>query len=183
MKKRNLSKNSKQQRVKRERDPLPLRYCLLTIVCGLILVAGFFWAARQHFMAMDYGIRNAKLRQQKEDLQSEQRRLYLTREISLSPAEIKKAAKKIGLQKITANNIEVIDNKASTINPLAEKAATEKPKQAFLPIKENKLPIKGNTQDKQIKEDKKQTGNENSSDAKIKDTKNQKQITKSVGDK
>ncbi|MBX7171726.1 MAG: hypothetical protein K1X72_12270 [Pyrinomonadaceae bacterium] len=128
MKKRN-SPNEKKVQVTRERDPIPWRYCLLTLVCGLLLVVGFFWAARQHFSAMDFGIRNAKLREQKKSLEDEQRRLYLNKEILLSPAEIKKMAKKIGLQDITSANIEAI-----TAEPKSEKkdektltVATKKP--------------------------------------------------------
>ncbi len=130
MKKRNLPQNSKSERVKRQRDPLPWRYCFLTLVCGLILVGGFFYAARQHFSAIDYGIKNAKLRQQKEDLQSEQRRLQLNREISQSPNEIKKAAKKIGFREFTSSSIETVSRKIESINPLAGKKSAEKPKQA-----------------------------------------------------
>jgi hypothetical protein len=108
MKKRNLTLEKKTERVRRERDPIPWRYCLLTMVCGLLLAGGFFWAARQHFSAIDLGIKNAKLRQQKENLESEARRLYLSKEISLSPAEIKKAARKLGLQGLTAASIQII---------------------------------------------------------------------------
>jgi hypothetical protein len=114
MKKRNLSPKEKNERVKRERDPIPWRYCLLTLVCGLLLVVGFFWAARQHFSAMDLGIKNARLRQQKEGLEAEARRLYLSKEISLSPNEIKKAAKKIGLQDMTAQSFEIIGPRRSS---------------------------------------------------------------------
>lgn len=71
-------------------------YTLVT-VCGLLTVAGVFFSGRQHFSWMDYGMRNSKLRKQIDDLQAEKRRLLLAREISLSPAEIKKAAKKAGI--------------------------------------------------------------------------------------
>src|SRR5258706_183809 len=127
MKKRNLTSEKKTERVNRERDPIPWRYCLLTLVCGLLLVAGFFWAARQHFSAMDLGIKNAELRQQRESLEAEARRLYLSKEISLSPAEIKKAAKKIGLQDFTAQSIEVISPKKEI---KSETNLNETPKQA-----------------------------------------------------
>lgn len=125
MKKRILT--PKKDNVRREQDPIPWRYCLLTLVCGLLLVTGFFWAARQHFSAMDFGIKNAKLRQQKESLASEQRRLSLSREISLSPSEIKKVAKKIGLQDLTAESIEVISAAKNAVFP-----QDETPKQAFV---------------------------------------------------
>jgi hypothetical protein len=128
MKRRNISHNSGKPQVKRERDPLPWRYCLLTLVCGLILVGGFFYAARQHFSAIDYSIKNAKLRQLKENLQSEQRQLYLAREIAIAPIQIKKAAKKIGLQDFTTNSIEYVNRKIASVNPLAEKDAKEKTK-------------------------------------------------------
>ena len=128
MKRRKLPPSTKNERVKRQRDPLPWRYCLLTLVCGLILVGGFFFAARQHFSAIDYSIKNSKLRQQKDDLQSEQRRLYLNREVSLSPTEIKRAAKKIGLQEFASSSIEVVSRKAESINPFGEKKSGDKTK-------------------------------------------------------
>ena len=65
--------------------------------CGLILLTGFFFAGRQHFSSMDYGIRNSRLRKQLDDLRAEKQRLLYTREVSLSPNEIKKAAKRTGM--------------------------------------------------------------------------------------
>ncbi|MEP6848208.1 MAG: hypothetical protein ABI999_05080 [Acidobacteriota bacterium] len=44
---------------------------------------------------MDYGIRNSRLRKQLDEMEAEKRRLLLSREISLSPAELMKAARKI----------------------------------------------------------------------------------------
>ncbi len=156
MKKRNYSPNSNKSQVKRERDPLPWRYCLLTLVCGLILVGGFFYAARQHFSAIDYSIKNAKLRQQKENLQSEQRQLYLAREISLAPIQIKKAAKKIGLQDFTANSIEYVNRKIAGVNPSGEKERKEKTKQSPSPkiIEAREEKAKPSKDAKQNKEDK-----------------------------
>jgi hypothetical protein len=156
MRKRNVPAKTKKEQVRRQRDPLPWRYCLLTLVCGLLLVAGFFYAARQHFSAIDYGIKNAKLRQQKEDLQSEQRRLYLSREISLSPAEIKKAAKKIGLQDFATKSVEVVGNKVQSINPLAssEKKTLEKSSKQALVEKTAQIKESKAKPDKDIKENK-----------------------------
>ncbi len=132
MKKRNTLKE-KTERVRRERDPIPWRYCLLTLVCGLILGAGFFWAARQHFSAMDLGIRNARLREQRKGLEDDQRRLYITKETSLSPAEIKKMAKKIGLQELTAQSIEMLWPAKETEKSTPQKTLTPPPpQQAFL---------------------------------------------------
>ncbi len=97
--------------VRRQSDPLPFKYGFLTVICGLFLVFGFFMAARSHFATMDYGMKNAKLRQQIEELKSENRRLQLSKEMALTPAEIKKAAKKLGLTTMTARNIEVVGAK------------------------------------------------------------------------
>ena len=69
----------------------------LILTCTLLTVSGVFFAGRQHFSWMDYGMKNSRLRKQIDDLQAEKRRLLLAREISLSPIEIKKAAKKAGL--------------------------------------------------------------------------------------
>lgn len=137
MKKRNIPSQNKGDRVKRQRDPIPWRYCFLTLVCGLLLVAGFFFAARQHFSVMDFAIKNAKLRREKESLESEQRRLYLTREISLSPSEIKKIAKKIGLQDLTAQSIEIMMPKKNTEKKQADKNPDNTPTQAFLSRSQN----------------------------------------------
>lgn len=108
MKKRSLPKNKNGEKIHREKDPIPWRYCLLTLICGVFLVGGFFLAARSHFSSIDFGIKNSGLRKQIEDLGSEKRRLTLLKEIALSPAEIKKAAKKIGLTEMTASSFETV---------------------------------------------------------------------------
>ncbi len=106
----------------RESEPLPLRYVLLTLTCGLILVVGFFFAARQHFSSIDYGIKNSKLKKQVEELETDKRQLILAKEIALTPGEIKKAAQKIGLTMMTASNIEVFrPNGDAQEKPKAEK--------------------------------------------------------------
>lgn len=70
---------------------------LLIVMCMLLFVAGLFFAGRQHFSSMDYGMKNSRLRKQVDELESEKRRLLLARETSMSPTEIKKAAKRVGL--------------------------------------------------------------------------------------
>jgi hypothetical protein len=82
---------------------MPLRYSLLIAMCGSILVAGFFFAARQHFSSIDYGIKNSRLRRQIDELEAEKRRLLLAKEVSLSPAQIRKTALKLGLTTNTEN--------------------------------------------------------------------------------
>ncbi|HQZ98346.1 MAG TPA: hypothetical protein PLP21_18655 [Pyrinomonadaceae bacterium] len=69
----------------------------LILVSTLTLASGFFFAATQHFSSMDYGMKNSRLRKQIDQLEAEKRRLLLAKEVSMSPNEIKKAAKKAGL--------------------------------------------------------------------------------------
>lgn len=73
------------------------RTYLMIAMCMLLFVAGLFFAGRQHFSSMDFGMKNSTLRKQIEELESEKRRLLLAREVSMSPAEVKKAAKRAGL--------------------------------------------------------------------------------------
>ena len=70
---------------------------VLTFSCIALLASGFFFAAHQHFSSMDFGMKNSRLRRQIDQLEAEKRRLMLAKEISLSPAEIKKAIKKAGM--------------------------------------------------------------------------------------
>jgi hypothetical protein len=92
---------ARRHRTQPERKPVgftvPLKYSLLAVLCASILVVGFFFAARQHFASIDYGIKNSKLRKQLDELQAEKRRLMLAKEVSLSPAQIQKAAQRLGL--------------------------------------------------------------------------------------
>lgn len=81
------------------------RIPLVLIVCAAILVVGFFFAARQHFASIEYGIKNSALRSQIEQLEAENRRLQLVREVALSPGEIRKVARRMGFVERTAANI------------------------------------------------------------------------------
>lgn len=108
MNRRKITKTATPKKINRQRDQIPWRYCLLALICGVFLVIGFFGAARQHFSSIEFGIKNSKLRKQIEELEAEQRRMLLNKEIVLSPAEIKKAAKKIGFTEMSASNIEIL---------------------------------------------------------------------------
>jgi hypothetical protein len=72
------------------------QYYTAATLCCMVLVAGFFFAARQHFSSMEYGLQNSRLRRQLDELQAEKRRLLLNREVSLSPGELKKAIRRVG---------------------------------------------------------------------------------------
>ena len=145
MTRRKFPDNKKSQPVSKGRDPIPWRYCLLTLGCGSILVVGFFFAARQHFSSIDFGIKNSRLRQQIESLEADKRRFILAKEIALSPTEIKKAAQKLGFREMTAGSGEV----NQPVSEVKEKPKTtpEKPKQtaakeAEEPKNEDKKPSK-----------------------------------------
>lgn len=139
MRKRNLPKKDSREKIRREKDPIPWRYCLLTLVCGVFLVGGFFVAARAHFASIDFGIKNSTLKKQLEDLEAEKRRLQWLRETALSPGEIKKAAKKLGLTEINAANFQTFGGKVQEkaektvkkaeekLKPLVEKTVDTKP--------------------------------------------------------
>lgn len=98
-----MNKSDKHASIRRKPEPKKgdrrngLRTSLLAVICGLVVVSGFIFAARQHFSSMEYGMRNAKLRRQVDQLEAEKRRLLVARESSMSPAELKKAAKKAGI--------------------------------------------------------------------------------------
>lgn len=127
MSRKKLSTSKNTQKVKREGDPIPWRYCLLTLICGLILVGGFFFAARQHFSSIDYGIKNSQLKKQKDELETAQRQLLLAKEYALSPASIKKVAKEFGFTEVAAS-VESLytDTKKTTEKPKSEKKSDTK---------------------------------------------------------
>jgi hypothetical protein len=136
---------------------LPLSYLVVIAICGCVIAAGFLLAARQHFMSMDLGMKNSKLRKQLEDLETEQRRLTLAREVALSPKEITKTARTLGFvdtldQMLTApviaaktnvasGNTEAVKAKAASVKPAAvTKTAYQRPAQAVAKSETAKKP-------------------------------------------
>ena len=104
----NKKNQSKKTQPRRERNSIPWRYGLLTLACGVILIVGFFFAARQHLASIDFSIKNSRLKKQVEELEASKRSLILAKEIAMSPAEIKKAAQKFGFRETTASSVEPI---------------------------------------------------------------------------
>lgn len=111
---------------------------LLIFPLAAILLGGFFFAARQHFASMDYGMKNSRLRKQIDQLEAEKQRLIHAREVSLSPTEIKRAAKKAGLLDLPSVNGHVtasadpVELKAASIarqnhQPLVQKTSVVEP--------------------------------------------------------
>ncbi len=126
---------NRKPKVRREREPVSWKYILLCAFCGLMLVVGFFGAARQHFASINYGIKNSKLKKEVEELKSEQVRLKLAREVAMTPAEIKKSAKELGFTEKTASNIqafhvETVSDKKANANKSSEKAVEKKQEKA-----------------------------------------------------
>lgn len=127
MRKRNTPRAHPTNISPRETGPLPWGYFVVIVICGCVLAAGFFLAARQHFTSMDLGMKNSKLRKQLEDLESENRRLLLAREISLSPSEITRTARSLGFIEVSATMTALpipVANK--TVGALPLKAVVEK---------------------------------------------------------
>lgn len=123
-----------------ERTPTNWLYILLTIACAAFLAAGFFFAARQHFAAMDLGMKNSKLRQQIDEMESQKRQLTLAREIVRSPAEVKRIAINKGFRE-RQTDVVTIGGDVAASNPLVERTSlvtrtsTErKPVKAFFPM-------------------------------------------------
>lgn len=107
MNKRNQAKNHKPQAALSQNRSRRWQIYMLMLVFAALLVSGFFLAGRQHFSSMDYGMKNSRLRKQIDALEAEKRRLILAREVSLSPAEIKRVAKKAGLADAAEMPVEV----------------------------------------------------------------------------
>jgi hypothetical protein len=76
---------------------------------GIFLVVGFAIAAQRHFAAHEYSLQNVELQRERERLIAEQKRLLLERENALSLEALKKKAKKIGLQELTAEQINALE--------------------------------------------------------------------------
>ncbi len=121
MSRKKISQTDQKKKTQRGGNSIPWRYRVFTLICGLFLITGFFIAARQHFSSIDYSIKNSRLRRQLDELEADKRRLMLAKEIALSPAEIKKVAKKIGFTE-TANKIAAVPSGFnSAVKPPAEK--------------------------------------------------------------
>ena len=109
----------------RKNSPTRLRTYSLVSFCILMLLSGFFFAAQQHFSSMDYGMKNSRLRKQVDDLEAEKRRLLIARETSLSPMEIKRAAKRTGLFDPSIDKQEIAQVVSTTKQKALPPAAAE----------------------------------------------------------
>ena len=140
MKKRNHPRLASPSAISAERSSSTLLYILLTIACAAFLATGFFFAARQHFAAMDLGMKNSKLRKQIEEMETQQRQLVLAREMVRSPAEMKRIAANKGFRQREETAIPVAASTSTSSPSLVEHTAMskpagveQKPVKAFLP--------------------------------------------------
>ncbi len=171
MRKRNLTNNYVQRTVARELASW--KYFVVIALCGFVLAAGFFLAAKQHFSSMDLGIKNSKLREQLKALESENRRLLLSREVAFAPEEIKRAAINLGFHSTQPEIPMVINTVAAKSNsqkrpldeiaadkhktPTVQMTAYQKPVAVLTPSKESKTGIK----EAKLADGKKTTGAKN----------------------
>ena len=105
---------------------LPLSYYVVIAICGCIIAAGFLFAARQHFASMDLGMKNSKLRKQLEELETENRRLTLAREVALSPMEITRTARTLGFVSVGEGELTSPPTTPPAVNKVPETAQVEK---------------------------------------------------------
>jgi len=140
MKKRNHPRHASPSAVYVERSSTTLLYILLTIACAAFLATGFFFAARQHFAAMDLGMKNSNLRKQIEEMEAQNRQLLLAREIVRSPAEMRRVAMNKGFKERDLLALQVAASDLNRKDPLVVKTSMvspsnpdRKPVKAFLP--------------------------------------------------
>ena len=112
-------------------------YIAVTIACVCFLAIGFFFAARQHFTAMDLGIKNSKLRKQIEEMEGENRRLVLAREVVRSPLEMKRIAARRGLR----NADEVFAPVAASVSTVRSSPMVQKTSMSS-PVGKSDKPVK-----------------------------------------
>lgn len=137
MKKRNQNINLSAAAHAIDRTPATLTYILLTIGCAAFLAAGFFFAAKQHFAAMDLGMKNSTLRKQVEEMEAQNRQLVLAREIGRSPASVKRTASNKGFREKNAMVATAVST-TTTAAPHVQKTSSvsstsdRKPLKAFM---------------------------------------------------
>ncbi|MDQ4121160.1 MAG: hypothetical protein M3209_06920 [Acidobacteriota bacterium] len=129
-------------KIRHEHDNRSLSRCVFGVLAGILIAAGFAFAAQQHFTAVEQSIRNVQMQKERERLKKEQKRLIYEREMAASPAQLEIRARKIGLQNISVeqlnrlgeNVLESSENEQTNLSrQITEKtqtafAKTQKPK-------------------------------------------------------
>lgn len=105
-------------KVRREHDINALSRLILLLFCGLALTAGFLFAAKQHFAAVQYGYQSESLRRENQQLLEEQKRLQVLKEQATSPVLLEPAARGLGLQRVQPGQVAVTKtDKRSNAHP------------------------------------------------------------------
>jgi cell division protein FtsL len=94
----------------RERDAGAQSRLALLLLAGLLLASGFIFAAGQHFTAVRFGYEGERLRQDRDQLVEQQRRLLLAREEAAAPSRLEGEAKKLGLQPVESGQVGIVKN-------------------------------------------------------------------------
>lgn len=92
-------------KIRRVRDVPALSRLALLLFSGLILAAGFVFAAKQHFVAVQYGYKTEDLRNERKKLIEENQRLALDIERVTAPDKLEPAARRLGLKPATPGQI------------------------------------------------------------------------------
>lgn len=119
--------------IRHEHDNRRLGRCVFGVIAGILIAAGFAFAAQQHFTALEQSRLNVEMQRQRERLKSEQKRLIYEREMAASPTQLEDRARKMGLQNVSAQQLnrlsetelKTIENgQAIQIQPRVEKLET-----------------------------------------------------------
>ena len=116
-------------RINHDRDPRALYRLALLLCCGLVLAGGFVFAARQHFVAVQYGYQSEALRRERDRLLQEQQHLMLQKEQAFAPAQLESEARELGLRPLAAIQLET--QKAGKRSQLPLAPALLNPSAAF----------------------------------------------------
>lgn len=92
-------------KIRHEHDNRRLGRCVYGVIAGILIAAGFAFAAQQHFTAVEQSIRNVEMQRERERLKREQKRLIYEREMAASPAQLELRARKIGLQNVSVQQL------------------------------------------------------------------------------
>lgn len=95
--------------IKHECDTRVWWRCVIGAIGGLLVATGFAFAAQQHFSAVETSAENVRMQKELNRLRSEQKRLIFEREMAASPSQLEARARKIGLQNISAEQINGMD--------------------------------------------------------------------------
>lgn len=112
---------------RREADRRALARLGTVFVCGVLLTAGFVFAATQHTAAVRHGYRNEELRREHAQLLAERRRLMLALTEVQSPRQLEERARAIGLEPARSSQIELPTESQvahNSLNSLSFAAAT-----------------------------------------------------------